>query len=256
MSATEAPAPTAQSGSNPDSDSGSDQCTSSSTTESDTDENASADWKVVPFAFLLTDELITKVRDQRKLQLPQRLPSPTFPAPVKLLVDGDFKYVDYIPVWTHPEWDDNFIVDKATGKVERKIFGMDTSMKRRPALLQADEIRNPTPYARRWGIEPGRTDGRSRLSPTDSSTRRTGLSEPLVTADNQLKYFLTGQDLSNELMAEANKLRVPVSDFLAALRSTPITIPEDSLFHELYRITEEDKDFQRIMFQNLTTDEV
>lgn len=250
------PVPQQQQGGGGSSSSGSHHASSTSTSESDTD-SSDDEWKSVPFSFLLTNQLIADVQQQRKLKPPERSPSHTHPAPTKLELSGEFKFVEYIPEWTHPDWDDDYITVAGEKEPRGKIFNNDFSRKLRAALLPKDSLRNPTPYARRWGMHPDRTDGRSRLSPTGSSTRRVGLSQPMRTADNQLRLFLSGQDLPADLEARASDLGMSAADYLDSAAVSSQTDPQTlSPLRELFGMNEGDKDFQRLLFLDMTTDEV
>jgi len=225
--------------------------TSSSETDTDVD-----DWKAVSFDFLLANAMIVAITAQEKIKKPPKVSSPTHPAPTKLDLYGEFKFVEYIPEWTHPDWDDNSITVAPPKGMPRRIEVNDIARTLRPAILASDEVRNATPYAKRWGIHPDRVDGRSRLSPTSSSTRRVGLSQPIKMADGQRRFFLTGQDLPNDLEVRANDLGVSVTDYLAGLSETRANPQILDPLLELHEMSEQDKDFQRTMFIDMTTDEV
>ncbi|KAI1813227.1 hypothetical protein GGS20DRAFT_492803 [Poronia punctata] len=83
---------------------------------------------------------------------------------------GDWDYVRYLPEWTDPDYKENLIHEPEQDVLLRNTV-RDAIYNLRPALRFEDQIRNPTPYAMRFGIAHGRLDGRSRLSPTWSRTR-------------------------------------------------------------------------------------
>jgi hypothetical protein len=234
------------------------QGTVSSTSDSDTDSEAGkTDWSNVPTDFLLTDKLIEAIENQRQLVPPTREESALHPAPTKLFFEGDFSFVEFIPPWTHPEWDDNYITVKGKHGPEKKIINNDVNRNRRPALLPRDESKNPTPYARRWGIHGGRTDGRSRLSPSKSSTRRVGLPHPQKTDDGRLKYFVTGEDLANEIGVQATNYGISLTEYLTMVDFVQDgNEPRYAAFLELQAMIQDDEDYQRMMFYDMTTDEV
>lgn len=229
--------------------------TAPSTSSSDTDSSGD-DWKAVSIDFLLTNKIINEVAQQKKINLPATVPSPTHPAPTKLELYGEFTFVQFVPEWTHPDWNENTVTVVGESGDHKKVANKDPSRKIRPAVLARDVPKNPTPYAVRWGMHPDRVDGRSLLSPTNSSTRRIGLSQPIKMRNNELKHFVTGQDLPSDIDNEAHAGGVSVSDYLAQLG--PISANPKLLdpLLALYNSSENDKDFQRLQFLGLTTDEV
>ncbi|KAI1092184.1 hypothetical protein F5B19DRAFT_228575 [Rostrohypoxylon terebratum] len=82
---------------------------------------------------------------------------------------GSFEYSLYIPEWSHPEFDPG-LSKFFTGEI-RHISNRDPIHRIYPALRAADQLRQPTEWAIRFGIHPDETGGRSRLSPTLSHTR-------------------------------------------------------------------------------------
>ncbi|KAI1800796.1 hypothetical protein F4811DRAFT_556488 [Daldinia bambusicola] len=82
---------------------------------------------------------------------------------------GSWNYTWYIPEWSHPDFDPNFIVSYSKGF--RSLGSRDPVMRLYPALRPEDLVRKPTEWAKRFGIYPGELNGRSRLSPTLSATR-------------------------------------------------------------------------------------
>lgn len=76
----------------------------------------------------------------------------------------------YVPSWSDPAWrEDREVEFDGTYLKERARLG-DPAISMRPAILGADDIKNPTEYARRFGVHPdSRRDGwgHSRMTPTD-----------------------------------------------------------------------------------------
>ena len=89
--------------------------------------------------------------------------------PVKDPNSGSWTWVYYAPSWTHPNYSDNITVEYDGTRYLRGT--VDPMTKIRPAMLASDALKNPTPYAKRFGIHPDETGGRSHLSPTTSNTR-------------------------------------------------------------------------------------
>ncbi|KAJ2903073.1 hypothetical protein MKZ38_010494 [Zalerion maritima] len=112
--------------------------------------------------------------------------------PLNLMVDepeweelGPRTYVKYIPRFTHPNFNDkNSTSLGPTGQpgVQRTPWNMLLGI--RPAILPQDSVKNPTEYARRFGIFPGRMDGRSLMSPVRS---RADLGDILRMNTNQIR---------------------------------------------------------------------
>ncbi|KAL0944767.1 uncharacterized protein CTRU02_202654 [Colletotrichum truncatum] len=92
--------------------------------------------------------------------------------PPKLEHSGDWKFIEFIPEWTDPLWYDSKLEVEASDPHHRIIRPHNLLRHLRPAQLPMDRIHNPTAMALRYGIFPGRTDGRSRMTPTRSTFRR------------------------------------------------------------------------------------
>ncbi|KAK8080782.1 hypothetical protein PG997_008600 [Apiospora hydei] len=120
--------------------------------------------------------------DRLPQQAGHRPPVGSQKPPPKQPGDGSWNFVLYIPEWTDPAWDPAWERIYGTDQ-KRPRFQRDGMQNLRPALRAEDVLRNPTPYARRWGIPSDRTDGRSRTSPTFSRTRDfgAGVSDAIVT---------------------------------------------------------------------------
>ncbi|KAI0829597.1 hypothetical protein F5Y06DRAFT_211243 [Hypoxylon sp. FL0890] len=82
---------------------------------------------------------------------------------------GSWDWVWYIPEWSHPDFHPD-IARTYSGSI-KYIGHSDPLSLMRPALRTADRVRAPTEWAKRFGIHPDELGGRSRLSPTLSSTR-------------------------------------------------------------------------------------
>ncbi|KAI1473880.1 hypothetical protein F4774DRAFT_430375 [Daldinia eschscholtzii] len=106
---------------------------------------------------------------------------------------GSWNYTWYIPEWSHPDFDPEFIVSYTKGF--RTLGSRDPVARLHPALRPQDVIRLPTEWAKRFGIYPGELGGRSRLSPTLAATR-----DPWEDYANQLN--LLSDDAKKQLSEE------------------------------------------------------
>ncbi|KAH9889645.1 hypothetical protein F4778DRAFT_753602 [Xylariomycetidae sp. FL2044] len=216
---------------------------------------------------------------------------PTKMAP-KTVGSGSYDYVVYIPEWTHPDWDDSYWYG-VYGARYRNV-NEDATVNLRPQLRTTDAIKNPTVYAKRFGIPPGQTGGRSRTSPTLSNTR-----DPFVDYANQIAMLSDEEKAaaiakSRELWAtsggasNANARRIIDPDILAPLLSgsgamsnaefanaLQDAIATNGLSLDMFVETmnaqnplvvqahgnflqqvADDQDWQRLLFHDLTTDEL
>ncbi|KAK8042855.1 hypothetical protein PG994_013338 [Apiospora phragmitis] len=205
--------------------------------------------------------------------------------PPKQPGDGSWDFVVYIPEWTDPAWDPAW--ERIYGTDQKKPrFQRDALQTLRPALRAEDAVRNPTPYARRWGIAADRTDGRSRTSPTFSRTRDygPGIDDAIVTKimDDatrarcheqtqtliaQGKTAYRGQGIAPEIMdAYRAYASIPSQEEIrtgAVKAGLPFeryvqTLPQAvrELYSGLIDDVLEDEDYQRILFYDMTSDEM
>ncbi|KAI0134874.1 hypothetical protein F4814DRAFT_399206 [Daldinia grandis] len=213
---------------------------------------------------------------------------------------GSWNYSWYIPEWSHPDFDPSFTVSYTKGF--RSLGSRDPVVRLHPALRPQDQIRQPTEWAKRFGIYPGESRGRSRLSPTLSATR-----DPWEDYANQINLLsdearrklaqetkdaavkagrplppegyidkdalenlmnteqrMTGQQLRAKLASHLNDDHVPLN-----LQVEPPTTLEEFVddirqnyphildAHETYfQKALDDQDYQRIMFHDMTSDEM
>jgi hypothetical protein len=115
-------------------------------------------------------------------------------------------------------------------------------------MHQSDDAKNPTEYARRFGIFPGRTDGRSRTSPTRSPSRQIQFPNGVVRS---------GQDVFNhfeELARSQNQdLDEIMTDGAPHLRNMEL---EEQAFMDAYEDLTVDEFWQGVLFGDMTMDEV
>ncbi|KAK7398192.1 hypothetical protein QQX98_012431 [Neonectria punicea] len=162
--------------------------------------------------------------------------------PPKDAEEGSWKYTHYALAWTDLTWEDD-------GPQRRNTDWpiTDAIMSRmRPALLARDQIRDPTEYAKRFGIFHDRSDGRSWASPTRAESR-------------QLFHHgdvRTGKDLFDRLETlAANKGKR--LDFMAEERIDMTEMdPVDQECMQRYEDLLIDEYWQGLLFGDLTTDEM
>lgn len=198
---------------------------------------------------------------------------------------GGRDHVWYIPAWSHPRHTDSFVTGPRGDRRLRRT--VDPTNTLRPALLPQDALRNPTDYAKRWGIFPGDLGGRSHLSPTlspsrdplaDYATQRDLLSDVerqhLVnetrnrglgsSADpNHInptvleEYFASNQVSTGKQFADEIAAQLPNTDFEELVQylrqKRPETLAANRNFIDgVLR----DQDWQRFLFQEMSTDEM
>ncbi|KAK6827645.1 hypothetical protein PG987_010986 [Apiospora arundinis] len=205
--------------------------------------------------------------------------------PPKQLGDGSWLYAVYIPEWCDPAWDPNWEHVYGTDRKRPRVY-RDVLQSLRPALRADDAVRNPTPYARRWGIPSDRTDGRSRTSPTFSRTRDygAGVDDKIMTqimdeatrtrclaATRQLiaegKTQYRGEGIAPEIMDSYRRhAKIPSQEEIrtgAVRAGIPFEryiekLPQNvrDLYSNLISDVLEDEDYQRVLFYDMTSDEM
>ncbi|KAI1499223.1 hypothetical protein F5X99DRAFT_430838 [Biscogniauxia marginata] len=210
--------------------------------------------------------------------------------PTKDPNSGSWNYVWYIPEWGYPGFDPT-VLKTYQGKTvsvnpSEALFGL------RPALRIEDAIKRPTEYALRFGIHPDELSGRSRTSPSLSVTRdpfddlvnqinllddtdkqhAVDASKSLWQStsanqgDSQLihpnvienilekKGVLSNKQLIDSLREALNEKNMNLEQFIAQVNMAgPLVWQSHSNF--LTKATE-DQDWQRVLFLDLTTDEL
>jgi hypothetical protein len=115
-------------------------------------------------------------------------------------------------------------------------------------LLPRDNFSNPTIYAQRFGIFPGRTDGRSRASPTRSESRK------LFNVTTDIK---TGKQLFDRFDELAKNAGQHVDDYMEQARPDMQKMNDaDQKYMQQYDDLLIDEHWQNILFGSLTMDEV
>ncbi|KAK8052200.1 hypothetical protein PG993_003585 [Apiospora rasikravindrae] len=258
-----------------------------SDSDSDTDSNSgTGDGLSGPVSSQPTQILSTlDPKDRVPAKDSHRPPITNQKPPPKQPGDGSWNFVLYIPEWTDPAWDPNW--ERVYGSNQKKPrFQRDVLQNLRPALRAEDAPRNPTPYARRWGMPSDRTDGRSRTSPTFSRTRdfSAGIHDTIVTRvmddamrarcrEETLKRIdqgttaYRGDGIAPEIVEEYRKfLQIPSQEeirngavgvgkpFERYIETLPPAVRE--LYRGLIDDVLEDEDYQRLLFYDMTSDEM
>lgn len=182
--------------------------------------------------------------------------SPYFEPPPKAPTEYKWLRTQYMPEWTDPEWQDPALsrAEVVAGKW-RPARNLDLGRTLRPAQLPKDAALNPTPYAKRFGMYPGRTDGRSRLSPAREVPKKL----PGAQNEDQAAPQGNAADILEEFKQLAKSSNRDPHEFLEELKQ-----PEnfgslndnDQFMVQTVSDIYDDLDWQAILFNGLTTDEV
>ncbi|TLS26536.1 hypothetical protein PpBr36_04205 [Pyricularia pennisetigena] len=211
-------------------------------------------------------------KSARNVQKDPSAPKPLRPPPQKDDFKGVFSYVEYIPTWTSPRFDPDKEYFGVEGEDEITFQRWKSSFwsRLRPAQAMVDSFYNPTEMAKRYGIYPKRQDGRSRLSPLDSVSRKVLLDKPITTPNGteksfvDMKYYKWVYDHEYQSPENAPNVAAGQSfeDFLLersrasedAQQQDPSEVYEKLLlFHNQIR---DDQEYQRAYFNEFTTDEL
>ncbi|KAF4988516.1 hypothetical protein FDECE_15003 [Fusarium decemcellulare] len=162
--------------------------------------------------------------------------------PAKNPGSGSWDNIQYVPVWTDPHWqDEGPLRDKSDFKIKHSLID-----RLRAAILTRDQFKQPTKYAQRFSIFPGRSDGRSRTSPTRADSRQ------LFPALAQVK---TGKQLFERFEQLAGDR--PVEDFMEQERLDMKALDEtEQQYMQQYEDLIVDEHWQTILFGSLTMDEL
>ncbi len=209
--------------------------------------------------------------------------------PLKPPGASSWEWIWYVPAWSHPDYSDHINVHY-NGR--RYIRGtIDPTTRLRPAMRSEDMIRDPTPYAWRLGIHPDEHGGRSHFSPTIAPTRdpledfgthwdsvtvpdqaqliaetqRRGIRDPAnpdnkayvdqgVLEDHFSQYgIVIGRAFRDQVQAQITNGK-SLEEIIADLgQNRPIDTQANTNF---LNSALRDQDYQRFVFQGLTTDEL
>ncbi|KAI0378842.1 hypothetical protein F5Y04DRAFT_141579 [Hypomontagnella monticulosa] len=202
-------------------------------------------------------------------------------------IEGGWKYVWYIPEWSHPNYDPRLEINYPPAFRYRGT--KDPIAALRPALLPADLLKQPTDWARRFGIHPDESGGRSRLSPTlapsrnpleDVAAQMDLLSDQeaaRVTHESREKAQAAGQtvsgtyvdpDILDSALEKIGISRKALRDEITAGLERGENVEEifsrkskdSALFGQMHgqfvKNVLEDQDWQRFIFSDATSDEL
>ncbi|KAF5652844.1 hypothetical protein F25303_2850 [Fusarium sp. NRRL 25303] len=157
---------------------------------------------------------------------------------------GSFDFVLYCPAWTDPNWQDEGPErDASVFDIKDSVFD-----RLRPALLPRDHFKKPTVYAQRFGIFPGRTDGRSRTSPTRAESRQ------IFPASSDIR---NGKELFGRFEDLAKAANEHVDDSMERTRPDMQKLDEtEQRFMQQYEDLIIDENWQTILFGSMTMDEL
>uniref|UniRef100_A0A0D2Y597 Uncharacterized protein n=1 Tax=Fusarium oxysporum (strain Fo5176) TaxID=660025 RepID=A0A0D2Y597_FUSOF len=166
------------------------------------------------------------------------------PRNVTLTPGGSLDFVHYCPAWTDPNWQDEGPErDASLFDIKDSVFD-----RLRPALLPRDHFKKPTIYAQRFGIFPGRTDGRSRTSPTRAESRE------IFPASSDIR---NGKELFGRFEDLAKAANEHVDDYMERTRPDMKKLREtEQQFMQQYEDLVIDENWQTILFGSLTMDEL
>ncbi|KAH6683540.1 hypothetical protein F5X68DRAFT_22433 [Plectosphaerella plurivora] len=169
---------------------------------------------------------------------------------------GSFEHVMYIPEWTDP----NYIPPK---HMPDSVTTLRQTL--RPAQLATDAIKNPTPFAKRFGIYPWGTDGRSLLTPTREYNVTVPTAMPGSTADeladdgdgaSTATRTMPASTLVKESMDLARAEGKTLDDLLDELERTLPDLPDDQRATARAMLNMRvAQDWQSILLGDLTSDE-
>lgn len=232
--------------------------TSSETETSDDEPLEQVDWDAVGVEYILTKQALDALGERKPIPPPPSPPPDSarplfYPPPSRIPFNGDKTFVQWIPYWSDPQWNDEYFTFDEDGKKmeQAAVHPLD---KQRPALLPKDYLRRPTPYAQRFGIHAHQSDGRSRMSPTTSTTRHAQLSHIQDTLTGR-KDYLTIEDADSLLHDRPSDMTS--ARYLRSLLAENKGITEHlEAYLRLHEMIEEDEAWQQVAFLNITTDEV
>ncbi|KAH7163534.1 hypothetical protein B0J13DRAFT_634896 [Dactylonectria estremocensis] len=150
----------------------------------------------------------------------------------------------YAPMWADPDWQEGGL---NRAPLDRHPIKDRVMSRVRPALLAVDQIRNPTEYAKRFGIYPDRIDGRSRTSPTRAESRQ-------IFPKGKIQ---TGKDLFGRLEKLAAEKGQSLDEFMAKKRIDKTEMRDkDEACMRVYEDLLVDEYWQGLLFGDLTMDEL
>ncbi|KAI1077882.1 hypothetical protein F5B20DRAFT_245791 [Whalleya microplaca] len=210
----------------------------------------------------------------------------------KIPKTGSWDYTFYIPEWSHPDYDPDY---QTRYRGHKYLANRDVVHNLRPALRADDAFKRPTQYALRFGIHPHEPGGRSRVSPTTAESRDPGVditSQMDMLNENDKKFVIERSKRFAELLNEkydassytsgidarvldeivgkygamsASGLQKDLREFIGGagnnLEQYVVNLDRDNQrglqAHRIFlKNALNDQDYQRLLFQDLTTDEL
>lgn len=162
-------------------------------------------------------------------------------------------YYEYVPPWTDPE----FEAERPTGK---GFFRGNFFNRMYPAQTDESLAKNPTEMAKRYGIHPNRTDGRSGLSPAWAISRRYQLQNGESVGAEDIDRFLQENYFASK---EAKASGESIDEYIKKQSLRVAKTGEEVKLLEMWKICrkhtediQQDQNFQRLVFDGYTTDEL
>lgn len=176
---------------------------------------------------------------------------------------ASFQHTTYIPEWTDPFYMDPKHAPDSCITLQQIL---------RPAQLATDALRNPTPFAKRFGFYPWGTDSRSLLTPTD----HVQVTLPMPINNQGMRDATPGGQGDEPMDVDGGgtrtlPARAVVDEFMQLARIQGKTMDQllDGLEMKGMRMTDNERcayqamlnirsaeDWQSIVFGDMTTDEV
>ncbi|KAH7322905.1 hypothetical protein B0I35DRAFT_510149 [Stachybotrys elegans] len=145
-----------------------------------------------------------------------------------------FPRIHWVPAWTNPAWRDTGRVREGSDfRITDGLFDLV-----RPALRAEDLEKHPTEFAKRFGIFPGRNDGRSRASPVPETLQPCSALNADILKDVGDVFDPDGSQLG--LLIEANRLKDR----------------DDEQYLREYEAARVDERWQQILFGDMTMREL
>ncbi|KAI6526975.1 hypothetical protein ACKVWC_009333 [Pyricularia oryzae] len=173
--------------------------------------------------------------------------------PKQRTIGNQTEFYEYIPLWTDPE----FETDRKNGP---RYFQGSHLNRLYPAQTQDSLAQYPTEMAKRFGIFPKRTDGRSRLSPEDSTSRRYQLKNGDWVDASDLDRFLEEHYFMSEVAQASGQ---SIENYIEHQAQKTATSEEEHPTLEMWQLCQmhnaelkKDADYQRFVFNGYTTDEL
>lgn len=174
--------------------------------------------------------------------------------PPKQANEGQWEYIEYIPEWTDPLWHDSELHMEEDGKAQFSVRPYSVLRYLRPAHLAQDRPQNPTTMATRYGIFPGRHDGRSRMTPTRQTFRK-------FPVNGMKREDIHGRFIWEQAEILAQKEGLGIDDLVKTYsvmtndERRMLNSGEEFVMRSMQE-AQDDEDWQRAFLQGFSTNEV